>query len=105
MNKQHIIIPRKKIGEFCRRWKVAEFSLFGSVLREDFRPDSDVDVLVTFAPDAKVSLFDLVEMQDELKAIFKREVDLVEKQAIIESQNYIRRKNILGNTKVVYAQG
>ncbi|MBE3142963.1 MAG: nucleotidyltransferase family protein [Planctomycetes bacterium] len=105
MNKQHIIIPRKKIGEFCRRWKVAEFSLFGSVLREDFRPDSDVDVLVTFAPDAKVSLFDLVEMQDELKAIFKREVDLVEKQAIIESQNYIRRKNILGNTRVVYAQG
>jgi len=105
MNKKHIIIPRKKIGEFCRRWKVAEFSLFGSVLREDFRPDSDVDVLVTFAPDAKVSLFDLVEMQDELKAIFKREVDLVEKQAIIESQNYIRRKNILGNTRVVYAQG
>ncbi|MBE3118088.1 MAG: nucleotidyltransferase family protein [Candidatus Atribacteria bacterium] len=105
MNKQHIIIPRKKIGEFCRRWKVAEFSLFGSVLREDFRPDSDVDVLVTFAPDAKVSLFDLVEMQDELKAIFKREVDLVEKQAIFESQNYIRRKNILGNTRVVYAQG
>jgi hypothetical protein len=105
MNKQHIIIPRKKIGEFCRRWKVVEFSLFGSILREDFRPDSDVDILVTFSPDAEVSLFDLVEMQDELKYIFKRDVDLVEKQAIIDSKNYIRRKSILENTRVVYAQG
>ena len=105
MKKQRIAIPQKKIGEFCRRWKVVEFSLFGSVLREDFRPDSDVDVLVTFAPDAQVSLFDLVDMQDELKAIFKREVDLIEKQAIIESKNYIRRKSILENIRVVYAQG
>jgi predicted nucleotidyltransferase len=105
MNKQHIIIPRKKIGEFCRRWKVVEFSLFGSILRDDFRPDSDVDVLVTFAPEAAVSLFDLVDMQDELKAIFKRDVDLIEKQAIIESPNYIRRKSILANTRIVYAQG
>jgi predicted nucleotidyltransferase len=98
-------IPRKKINEFCHRWKVVEFSLFGSILREDFRPDSDVDVLVTFSPNAKVSLFDLVEMQDELKAIFKRDVDLVEKQAIIDSKNYIRRRSILENTRVVYAQG
>jgi len=105
MKKQRIAIPQKKIVEFCCRWKVVEFSLFGSVLREDFRPDSDVDVLVTFSPDAKVSLFDLVEMQDELKAIFKRDVDLVEKQAIVDSPNYIRRKNILANTRVVYAQG
>jgi len=105
MNKQRIIIPKKKIGEFCQRWKVVEFSLFGSILRDDFRPDSDVDVLVTFTPDAQVSLFDLVEMQDELKAIFKREVDLIEKQAIVESKNYIRRKSILENTRVVYAQG
>ena len=105
MNRPMITIPRKKIGEFCRRWKVVEFSLFGSVLREDFRPDSDVDVLVTFSQDARVSLFDLVEMQDELQAIFKRDVDLIEKQSIIESPNYIRRKNILTNTRVVYAQG
>ena len=105
MNKQRIIIPKKKIGESCLRWKVAEFSLFGSVLRDDFRPESDVDVLVAFAPDAKANLFDLVEMQDELKAIFKRKVDLVEKQAIVDSPNYIHRKSILANTKVVYAQG
>jgi predicted nucleotidyltransferase len=105
MNKYRITIPRKKIAEFCRRRQVVEFSLFGSVLREDFRPDSDVDVLVTFAPDAQVSLFDLVDMQDELEIIFKREVDLVEKQAVLESRNYIRRKSILANTRIIYAQG
>jgi predicted nucleotidyltransferase len=105
MNRQRITIPRKKIAEFCRRRQVVEFSLFGSVLRDDFRPDSDVDVLVTFAPDAQVSLFDLVDMQFELETIFKRKVDLVEKQAVIESRNYIRRKSILANTRVVYAQG
>jgi hypothetical protein len=100
MNKQHIIIPRKQITEFCRRWKVVEFSLFGSVLREDFRPDSDVDMLVTFAPDSKVSLFDLVDIQDELKVIFKREVDLVEKDAL---ENPFRKREILGTARVVYA--
>jgi uncharacterized protein len=105
MSKAGISIPNKEIGEFCRRWKVTEFSLFGSVLSKDFRPDSDVDVLVAFSPNAQVSLFDLVEMKSELETLFKREVDLVEKQAILESPNYIRRKSILGNTRVVYAQG
>jgi hypothetical protein len=100
MNKQHISIPRKKIGEFCFHWKVVEFSLFGSVLRDDFRPDSDVDVLVTFAPEARVSLLDLVEMQDELKTIFKRDVDLVEKDAL---ENPFRKREILGTAQVVYA--
>ncbi|HTX91416.1 MAG TPA: nucleotidyltransferase family protein [Anaerolineales bacterium] len=100
MKKPGIAIPKKKIDEFCLRWKVVEFSLFGSVLREDFRPDSDVDVLVSFAPDAKVSLFDLVEMQDELKAIFKREVDLVEKDAL---ENPFRRREILNTAQVIYA--
>ena len=90
-----IPIDREKIAEFCRRWKITEFALFGSVLRDDFRPDSDVDVLVTFAPDARYSLFDLVHMQDELKQIFGREVDLVERKAVERSENYIRRKYIL----------
>ena len=100
MSRQRITIPRKRIVEFCRRWKVVEFSLFGSILREDFRPDSDVDVLVTFSPDAKVSLFDLVEMQDELKIIFKRDVDLVEKDAL---ENPFRKREILNTAQVVYA--
>jgi predicted nucleotidyltransferase len=105
MNKAGLPIPRKELSEFCRRWKVTEFSLFGSVLGKDFRPDSDVDVLVTFSPEARISLFDLVEMKAEMETLFKREVDLVEKQAILDSPNYIRRKSILANTRVVYAQG
>ena len=105
MSKQKVSIPRKKIVDFCRRWKVVEFSLFGSALGEDFRPDSDIDVLVTFAPHTRVSLFDLVDMEDELKKVFGRDVDLVEKESILKSENYIRRKNILENTKVIYAAG
>ena len=105
MSKQKVSIPRKKIADFCQRWKVVEFSLFGSALREDFHPDSDIDVLVTFAPNARVSLFDLVDMEDELKKVFGRDVDLVEKESILRSENYIRRKSILENTKVIYAAG
>jgi len=105
MSKQKISIPHKKIAEFCQRWKVVEFSLFGSAIREDFHPNSDIDVLVSFAPNARVSLFDLVDMEDELKNVFGREVDLVEKESILQSENYIRRKNILENTKVIYAAG
>jgi uncharacterized protein len=100
MIKNDLPIPRKKIGEFCQRWKVVEFSLFGSVLREDHRPDSDVDILVTFAPDAQVSLFDLVKMQMELKALFEREVDLVEKASLL---NPYRRREILRTALRVYA--
>ena len=105
MSKQKVSIPRKKITDFCQRWKVVEFSLFGSALREDFHSDSDIDVLVAFAPKTRVSLFDLVDMEDELKNVFCREVDLVEKEFILRSENYIRRKNILENTKVIYAAG
>lgn len=98
----HIDISADKIRDFCQRWKVTELSLFGSVLREDFRPDSDVDVLVSFAPDARWDLFDLVDMQEELKGILGREVDLVERQAVEQSENYIRRRHILESAEPVY---
>jgi len=91
---------REKIEEFCRRWQVIEFALFGSVLRDDFRPDSDVDVLVSFGAEAPWSLYDIVEMTDELKQMFNREVDLVEKEAL---RNPFRRKKILATRKVIYA--
>jgi hypothetical protein len=103
MSKLKLSVSRKKIADFCRRWNVVEFSLFGSVLREDFRPDSDVDVLVRFAPNARISLFDLVDMEDELKDVLGRDVDLVEKDSIQRSENYIRRKGILENAEVIYA--
>jgi uncharacterized protein len=98
-----IRIPLQDIRRFCRRWKVSELALFGSVLRDDFQPDSDVDVLMSLEPDARVGLFDLVTMQRELASIFGREVDLVDRAAIEKSQNYIRRKAILGNFEVIYA--
>ncbi len=96
----HIALDQEKIAEFCRRWKVTEFALFGSVLREDFGPESDVDVLVTFEPKAPWSTFDLVEMREELKVVFGREVDVVEKQAM---RNPYRRYSILRSYEVVHA--
>ena len=95
-------LPNEQIAEFCRKWNVSEFALFGSVLRDDFRPDSDVDVLVTWQPDAHISLFDYAPMKDELEAIFGRNVDLVSKEGIQQSRNWIRKKEILGSARVVY---
>jgi predicted nucleotidyltransferase len=97
-----IPLPDLDIEDFCRRWQVSELALFGSVLRDDFRPDSDVDVLVTFAPGAHWSLFDMVRMQKELESLLGREVDLVERKAVEQSENYIRRKKILGSLVPVY---
>ncbi|MDD5643647.1 MAG: nucleotidyltransferase domain-containing protein [Syntrophales bacterium] len=89
-----------KIEAFCRKWKIKEFALFGSVLREDFRPDSDVDVLVTFEPDEDFTIDDHLEMQEEIEKIFNRKVDLVEKRLI---RNPFRRYEILTTKEVVYA--
>jgi len=98
----HIHIDRDQIAGFCRRWKITELALFGSVLREDFRPDSDVDVLVSFTPDAEWSLFDHTDMQEELSDIFGRKVDLVSRRAIEGSANWIRRQAILGTAEPCY---
>ena len=102
MSSVKIKIPKTKIAEFCRRWNVSEFAIFGSALRGDFRSDSDIDVLVSFAPQAHVTLFDMVEMQDELKAIFGREVDLISRRGVENSRNYLRRKAILESAQVIH---
>ncbi|GLI38518.1 nucleotidyltransferase family protein [Geobacter hydrogenophilus] len=102
MTQPRIPIPREKVIEFCQKWKITEFSLFGSVLRDDFRPDSDVDVLISFAPDAAWSLLDHVEMQDELQLIFGRKVDLVSRKGIERSRNELRRKAILESAEIFY---
>lgn len=90
-----IAIDRDKLQAFCQRWRTTEFALFGSVLRDDFGPDSDVDVLVTFAPDTKWSLFDYAAMEEELREILGRHVDLVNRQAVERSSNWLRRQEIL----------
>ena len=100
VQKKKFRIPRKKISEFCRRWGVVEFSLFGSALRDDFRPDSDVDVLVTFSRQAQISLFDLVQMKLGLEKIFHRSVDIIEKDAL---ENPFRKREILRTAQVIYA--
>jgi predicted nucleotidyltransferase len=100
MSTVQITLPRKKINEFCRRWNVVEFSLFGSALRKDFKPQSDIDVLVTFAPTAHIGLFEIAQMQIELEGVFKRPVDLVEKASL---RNPYRRREILQTAKVIYA--
>jgi len=97
-----IEIPQQVVAEFCKKWKIVEFSLFGSVLRDDFRPDSDVDVLVVFEADARWGFEQLVEMTAELESLFGRKVDLVEKRLIEQTENYIRRKHILSNLKSIY---
>jgi len=95
----HIAIDydRERLRDFCRKWKITEFSLFGSVVRDDFGPESDVDVLVTFAHDARRSLFDMTHMKDELVEIFGRDVDLLTRRAVEHSLNHIRRDSILGD--------
>jgi uncharacterized protein len=97
-----IAIDKDKLRDFCRKWKVTEFALFGSATRpEEFREDSDVDVLVRFQPSAPWTLFDWVTMEEELAAIFARHVDLVEREAVEQSDNRFRRRSILNSAVLV----
>jgi len=100
-----LVLDRQRLAAFCRRWAVTELALFGSVLRADFRPDSDVDVLVAFAPGARRGLFDLVEMQDELTELLGRRVDLVTRRSVEESDNWLRRRAILDSAVVLPGVG
>ena len=99
----NINIPRERIADFCKRWKIDEFALCDSALRDDVRRESDVDALVTFAPDAPWSLLDHVDMQDELKTLFGRNINLISRRGIEGSRNPIRRKEIIESAKVIYA--
>ncbi len=104
MTYPRIDLPRDQIADFCRRWKITEFSLFGSVLRDDFRPDSGIDVLVSFAPDARWSLFDFFGMGEELEALLGRKVDMLTRSAVEQSYNWIRRKEILRTAVPYYVE-
>ena len=95
-------LPREAIEEFCKRWSITEFAVFGSVLREDFGPESDIDVLVSIDPRARIGLCEIAEMKIELEKMFKRPVDLVEKEGLV---NPYRRSEILSTAQVIYAAG
>ena len=100
MWQSNLEVSLEAIADFCQKWNIIEFCLFGSILRQDFRPDSDVDVLVTFGADERWSLWDIIAMKDELKVLFGREVDLVQKDGL---KNPFRRYEILRTKEVIYA--
>ncbi len=100
-----IDLPMDQIQDFCHRWQVIEFALFGSVLRNDFRPDSDIDVMVRFHSAAHPTFSTLDQMESELKATFHRDIDLITRQGIEASRNYLRRQEILSSARVIYATG
>ena len=95
-------VTPQDLAALCQRWQIAELFLFGSILREDFRPDSDIDILVTYKPSAKRGLFEKMRLKEELEMLLHRDVDLVSKRAIEQSHNWLRRKNILGSAEAIY---
>lgn len=103
MSNLAVAIPSGEIAGFCRRWSIQELALFGSALRKDFRPDSDLDVLVTFAADAEWGLLDHVCMQQELQTLLRRNVDLISRRALEQSENWIRRQEILATARVLFS--
>ena len=100
MQRKKFRLPRKKIAEFCKRWSINEFSVFGSVLREDFRPDSDIDVLVSIDPKAQIGLLEMAKIQIELENMFKHPVDLFEKERL---RYPYRKMEILRTAELVYS--
>jgi uncharacterized protein len=102
--KTAIPLPKDQIADFCAHWRVAELSLFGSILREDFHSNSDIDVLIAFALEADWGLLKHVQMQQELQSILGRKVDLVSKRAIERSFNWIRRQEVLSTAQPIYTQ-
>ena len=98
-------LPMDALRAFCDRWNIATVALFGSALRDDFGPESDVDVLVTFAHGDRHSLLDEAQMEMELEAIFDRKVDLVDRAAMEQSGNEIRKRSILESAQTIYESG
>lgn len=97
-----VALPMESIAAFCQRWKISEFALFGSVLHDDFGPDSDIDVLVTFAPEAE-PVPDREKMREELQDMLGRPVDVMYRRVIERDPNYLLRKSILNSAQVIYA--
>jgi len=99
----HLDVSTEQIAAFCQKWGVVELSVFGSVLRDDFTDESDVDVLFVLGVNVKLTLFALIDAQEELSLLLGRHVDFIEKGQGQKSPNYIRRKIILNSAQVIYA--
>ena len=99
-----LTLSENEIAALCRRWRIRELALFGSVLREDFGPASDLDILVTFAGDARWGLLDHVQMQGEFERVLLRDVDLITRRAVEQSQNWLRKQETLDNNQILYSE-
>ena len=99
---QRLGIAPERLEAFCQNAQIDELSLFGSVLRDDFRPDSDIDILVTFEPDCRISLLDFVGLEYQLQDLLNRKVDLVSKKAVEQDRNWLRRREILNHYQTIY---
>ena len=99
-----VALPLERIAEFCRRWAIRRLEVFGSALRDDFRPDSDVDLVATYAPEAHWSLLDRVRMKQELEGMLGREVDLLNRRALEKSSKNGRTAAILAQAELLYAE-
>jgi predicted nucleotidyltransferase len=103
--KERLGLSTSQITQLCQKWKISEFALFGSILSNQFHPNSDIDILIRFAPDARQGLLTLAKIRHDLEAKTGREVDLVVKEAIENSENPIRRHEILHTAQIIYEQG
>ncbi len=101
--KPRIELDQAMIAAFCEKWRIIELSLFGSVLTDEFGPESDVDAMVTFAKDAKWTVIDLVHMERDFAAIAGRNDDLMTRSGVELMDYYIRRDSILRGSHVYYA--
>lgn len=103
MTTVQLSIPHKEIAAFCKRWKATELSLFGSTVRDDFSQDSDIDALISFSSQSEWGLFDHIQMKQELKELFGRNVDLITQRALEQSHNELLRAEILESAQVIYS--
>lgn len=93
-------IANGQIESFCKKWHVRELAVFGSAIRGDFHPESDIDILVSFFPESHIGLWEFTDMREELEALFQRRVDLLAKEAL---RNPFRRNSILESREILYA--
>ncbi len=100
-----LTLPIAQIRSFCQHWQIQELYVFGSILRDDFRKDSDIDFLAAFSDFADWSLGDRVRMELELAEILHRSIDLLDWDEVFNSPNWLRRQNILESARLIYAQG
>jgi predicted nucleotidyltransferase len=101
---ERLDVAPARIAELCRRWGIVRLELFGSVLRDDFDSDSDVDILVTFAPEVRLTeINEWLRLESELQSLFGRKVDVSDRRLVESSRNWIRRRNILNSASELYA--